>query len=81
MYKKIKANAAYVPITLEGGCHGHIGLVTDTMTYNRITPKTLYLYTTHPSLLRFNNGTSEQIVEGIFQNNIAITTFHEENHI
>ena len=82
MYKKIKANSVFIPSTLVGYRHVHIGLVTYTMTYKRITPNNPYLCPTQPSPLGVSkNGTAAQIVEGIRQNNITITTFHEENHI
>ena len=81
MYKHIKSNSASVPITLGGGCHGHLGLITVTGTYNHITPNNTHLCPTHPSLLGVNNRTAAQLAEGIRQNNIAITTFHESNNI
>ena len=81
IYNQIKANSASVPITLGGSRHGHLGLATDTVTYSRITPNNNYLCPTHPAPFGVNNGTAAQIIEGILKNNIAITTFHKENHI
>ena len=81
MHKKIKANTNYILSTLGGGCHGHLCPITDTPTYNHITPNNTQLRPTHPSPLWFNNGTAEQISEGILQKNITIATFQEENHI
>ena len=81
MYNQIKSKAASVPSTIVGGLKVHLGLVTDTVTYNRITPNNTYLCQTHPSPLRFNNGTAAYIEKCIIQNNLVITTFHEANHI
>ena len=81
MYKQIKANAASVPDTLGGGRHRHLWIITDTVKSNRITPNNTYILPAHPEPLGVNNGKESKILEGIRQNKIVITTFHEENQI
>ena len=80
-YKHIKANDASISSTIGEGIHGHLGLVIYTVTYNRIIPNNPYLCQTHPAPLGFINVMTAQIAEGVHQNNILITTFHEANHI
>ena len=82
IYKQVKANFVFVPSTFGGARHGHLGLVTDTITYAHISTGNPSVCPVQPFALGENNtGTAAKIAENIWTHNLAITHFHQSNHI
>ena len=79
LYRQAKSNAQSVPCTLRGGNNGHLGLIIDAITYNRIAPTTPYVRSPHPGPLGQAADTAANIAERVRIYNLAVNLFHETN--
>jgi len=81
LYRQAKANAQSVPCTLGGGNNGHLGLIIDAITYERIAPGTPYTRATHPGTIAATTATAPIIAERVRIHTLAVGLFHETNLI
>ena len=79
LYRQAKANAQSVPCTLGGGTNGHLGLIIDAVTYNRIAPGTPYIRAVHPGPISAAHDTAANIAERVRIHTLAVSLFHETN--
>ena len=80
LHQELKANANAVPTTLGGGRHGHLGLVVNQTTYDRIAPNTPFARPPNPGILNVEpNATQYQITQQKDEHTKALKAFNECN--
>jgi len=81
LYRQAKANAQSVPCTSGGGNNGHLGLIIDAITYDRIAPTTPYIRAVYPGPISTVADTAANIAERVRVHTLAVNLFHETNLI
>ena len=80
LHQELKANANAVPTTLGGGRHGHLDLVVNPITYDRIASHTPLVRQQNPGIVNVElNATQYQITQQKDEHTKALKAFNECN--